>query len=161
MKDEEKITSYYNDKLTSFGPGAQGVGWKNDLTQKNRFRQLLRIVTVNAGFSINDLGCGTGDLLPFLQQNEFIDFVYRGYDALDTMIAHHEEAVVMSLPALEKAQHPELKQMASAIISEQEKEIAEMKRWRNNWFPGAPPAINMEMPGMSSSRGEQSRSSTK
>ena len=67
---------------------------------------------------------------------------------LDTMIAHHQGAVDMAKPALDKAQHQELKTMAKNIVADQEREIAEMKRYREQWFAGKPQAINMEMTGM-------------
>lgn len=67
---------------------------------------------------------------------------------LDTMIAHHQAAVEMAKPALAKAEHAELKTLATNIVAEQEKEIAQMKKWRDAWFAGKPAAINMEMAGM-------------
>lgn len=70
---------------------------------------------------------------------------------LDTMIAHHRGAVDMAGPCGAKAQHSEIKTLCSNIISSQEKEIGEMKAWRDKWFAGAAPAMNMEMPGMSDS----------
>jgi uncharacterized protein (DUF305 family) len=70
---------------------------------------------------------------------------------LDTMIAHHQGAVDMAKPAETKADHSELKTLAKNIIADQEKEIAQMKKWREEWFAGKPPAINMEMAGMSDS----------
>lgn len=67
---------------------------------------------------------------------------------LDTMIAHHQGAVDMARPALDKAQHQELKTMAKSIVSDQKREIAEMKRYREQWFGGKPQAMNMDMAGM-------------
>ena len=68
---------------------------------------------------------------------------------LDTMSRHHQSAVDMAKAAVEKAQHPELKAFAQKIIADQNKEIAQMKDWREKWFTGKPAAMNMEMPGMS------------
>ena len=70
---------------------------------------------------------------------------------LDTMIAHHQGAVEMAGPAAAKAQHAEIKTLAGNIISSQQTEIAQMKAWREKWFAGAAPAINMEMAGMKDS----------
>ena len=70
---------------------------------------------------------------------------------LDTMIAHHEGAVVMAKGIEGKAQHAELNTLAKNIIADQEKEIAQMKKWREEWFKDKPPAINMEMAGMNDS----------
>ena len=70
---------------------------------------------------------------------------------LDTMSAHHQGAVVMSGGCATKAQHAEIKTLCANIISSQQKEIADMKSWRDKWFPGAAPAMNMEMAGMNDS----------
>jgi uncharacterized protein (DUF305 family) len=67
---------------------------------------------------------------------------------LDTMIAHHQGAVEMAKPAAAKAQHTEVKTLATSIFTDQEKEIAQMRRWREEWFSGNPSAVNMEMAGM-------------
>ncbi|MBK8467387.1 MAG: DUF305 domain-containing protein [Chloracidobacterium sp.] len=70
---------------------------------------------------------------------------------LDTMIAHHQGAVDMAEPCGARAEHAEIKTLCANIITSQRKEIADMKAWREKWFPGAAPAINMEMAGMADS----------
>jgi uncharacterized protein (DUF305 family) len=70
---------------------------------------------------------------------------------LDTMVAHHQGAVDMAGPCTSRAQHAEIKTLCADIISSQQKEIADMKAWRDKWFPGSGPAVNMEMPGMADS----------
>ena len=70
---------------------------------------------------------------------------------LDTMIAHHQGAVDMAGPCGAKAQHAELKTLCTNIISSQTKEIGDMKSWRDKWFAGAAPAVNMQMSGMTDS----------
>jgi uncharacterized protein (DUF305 family) len=67
---------------------------------------------------------------------------------LDTMVSHHQGAVDMARPAETKAQHHELKELAGNIIRDQEREIAQMKQWRGEWYAGKPQAMNMEMSGM-------------
>jgi len=49
------------------------------------------------------------------------------------MIAHHEGAVEMAKMSADNAKHDEIKQLSEAIISAQEKEIAEMKQWQTAW----------------------------
>ena len=70
---------------------------------------------------------------------------------IDTMTAHHKEAVNMAKMVDDRTQNPEMKKFAIQIIADQEKEIAEMKSWRDNWYSGKPYAMNMEMPGMADS----------
>lgn len=70
---------------------------------------------------------------------------------IDMMVPHHEAAVEMAVLAQEKAEHPELKQMAAQIIADQEKEIAQLKTWRQEWYgsDSTPPMSAMPMlPGM-------------
>jgi uncharacterized protein (DUF305 family) len=64
------------------------------------------------------------------------------------MIAHHESAVTMAGVAREKAGHAELRTLAEQMSASQTTEIERMRAWRNDWYPSAPPAINMDMPGM-------------
>ncbi len=67
---------------------------------------------------------------------------------LDTMSGHHQAAIDMARPAETKAQHAEVKELARNIIRDQEREISQMKGWREQWFKDQPQAMNMAMPGM-------------
>jgi uncharacterized protein (DUF305 family) len=60
------------------------------------------------------------------------------YDArfIDSMIIHHRGAVEMAQEALEKAEREELKIMAQGIIDAQNIEIEQMRKWREEWYPG-------------------------
>lgn len=53
---------------------------------------------------------------------------------LSGMIVHHEGAVEMARAVLANGKHPELKQMAEAIISAQTTEILQMKSWQKSWY---------------------------
>jgi uncharacterized protein (DUF305 family) len=70
---------------------------------------------------------------------------------LDTMIAHHEGAVEMAKSAQSKSQNADVKTLAAKIISDQQREVGEMKRLREQWFAGKPSALNLAMPGMADS----------
>lgn len=67
---------------------------------------------------------------------------------IDTMTAHHQGAIDMAQTAESKAQKAELKSFARKIIEDQQREIAQMKQWRDKWYSGRPQGMNMEMPGM-------------
>lgn len=70
---------------------------------------------------------------------------------IDTMTHHHQGAIDMAKMAVGKTQNQELKAFAQKIIADQNKEIAQMKEWRDKWYAGKPAAMNMEMPGMNDS----------
>jgi len=70
---------------------------------------------------------------------------------IDTMMHHHQGAVEMAETVLTKSQNEELKKFAQKIINDQNKEIAQMRDWREKWFAGKPAAMNMEMTGMADS----------
>lgn len=72
----------------------------------------------------------------------------RELQFLDTMIVHHQAAVDMAILAETRAERSELKELAANIISEQEREIAKMSEWREQWFEGKTKAVNLEFPGM-------------
>jgi|CXWL01.1.fsa_nt_gi uncharacterized protein (DUF305 family) len=67
---------------------------------------------------------------------------------IDTMTVHHKGAVDMAKMVDGKTQNPDIKKFASQIIADQEKEIAQMRDWREKWFAAKATALNMEMPGM-------------
>lgn len=52
---------------------------------------------------------------------------------IEGMIPHHQGAIDMAKMALTSAKHDEIKRMAEAIISAQQKEIDEMNQWMKNW----------------------------
>lgn len=59
------------------------------------------------------------------------------YDAtfIDSMIVHHEGAITMAKQAQEQAERQEIKDLAQAIITAQEAEIAQLREWRTAWHP--------------------------
>lgn len=52
---------------------------------------------------------------------------------IDAMIPHHESAIMMAQMALQRAEKPEIKTLAEAIIQAQTAEIEQMKQWRAEW----------------------------
>lgn len=53
---------------------------------------------------------------------------------MENMIDHHSMAVMMAQMCLQKATHPELRQMCQNIISSQSSEIQQMQSWLNQWY---------------------------
>lgn len=64
---------------------------------------------------------------------------------IEQMIPHHEDAITMAKLAETKAVKPEVKKLATDIISSQSKEIDEMKSWYKNWFGRTLPIGNEVM----------------
>ncbi len=53
---------------------------------------------------------------------------------LEEMIVHHQGAVEMAKLALTNAKHKEVIDLSNAIISAQNKEIADMNSWLDSWY---------------------------
>lgn len=77
---------------------ARQVGWRDQVAQHTRFAQFLRAIrhSPQMPFHVADVGCGLGDLLPFLREQGFSALRYEGYDILRDMIeaasASHQDA---------------------------------------------------------------------
>lgn len=66
---------------------------------------------------------------------------------IEQMIPHHDGAIAMANLALEKAKHPEIKTLATAIIAAQTAEIQDMNDWYQDWFGTAAPKVSTGMMG--------------
>src|SRR5688572_1179786 len=66
---------------------------------------------------------------------------------IDMMVPHHQAAVEMAKVAQQRGEHPEVKDMAGAIVRAQEDEIGQMRNWRKSWFGSdeTPPMSRMPM----------------
>lgn len=53
---------------------------------------------------------------------------------IEQMIPHHDGAIAMAELALEKSKRSEIKTLAGAIITAQNKEIIDMTSWYKNWY---------------------------
>lgn len=83
----ETIRSYYTRKLHQYGPQPEGVDWNSVDSQTTRFQQLVKLIDGSENFSINDLGCGYGELISFFNNSGFREFIYYGYDLSPAMVA--------------------------------------------------------------------------
>lgn len=78
---------YYADRAGEKERTRQ-VGWRDRNAQHSRFEQFVRAIAhpAEASFEVADVGCGLGDLLPFLRGKGFAGLRYRGYDILPDMV---------------------------------------------------------------------------
>jgi SAM-dependent methyltransferase len=84
------VERYYSAKLAEHGPVAAGADWNSSESQELRFRELMKVCDRASRFTVNDIGCGYGALVPFLQRGGY-DFVYRGFDISAAMVAEARE----------------------------------------------------------------------
>ncbi len=85
-----ELIEYYDSKLSVHGHGPRAVDWKDNKAQETRFEILTQICTESSSFSVNDLGCGLGDLYSFLEKKGF-EFQYHGYDISSKMVTAAKE----------------------------------------------------------------------
>lgn len=56
---------------------------------------------------------------------------------IDAMVPHHQGALMMANMAVKKAHTSEVRTLARKMVSDQKKEIAQMKAWRKAWYNSA------------------------
>lgn len=93
-----EVADYYSSKLAEHGKTPRGVDWNGAEGQVLRFEQLAKVITHPADFSLNDLGCGYGALLDFLN-SRYQDFTYRGCDVSIDMIRAAQDRYSSNLNA--------------------------------------------------------------
>ncbi len=81
----EPAAQLYNERYTKFGRDIKTVGWGNDSDQSLRFDVLFRGFDL-VGKSILDVGCGLGDLVPYLLDRTYGNFTYIGIDVASKLI---------------------------------------------------------------------------
>lgn len=88
----DAVAGYYEDKLSRHGATARGMDWNSEDSQRLRFEQLCRLLPAAGAFSLNDVGCGGGELRAFLHgAGAQVD--YLGVDISPAMIeAAHARA---------------------------------------------------------------------
>jgi len=84
----DDVAAYYTDRILRFGATPPGVDWTCVPTQEMRFVQLLKVCDFRLPFALNDLGCGYGALLAYLdKRHRRADIDYLGVDVSPAMVA--------------------------------------------------------------------------
>ncbi len=95
----------------------------------------------NSAVAQNSGGMNHSGMKPGESMNHSMDIgpADANYDLrfIDSMIPHHQGALVMAQEVLQKSKRPELIKLAKGIITEQNKEITQMQLWRKQWYPKA------------------------
>ena len=55
---------------------------------------------------------------------------------INAMIPHHQDAIEASKAAASRAQREEIKALAREIVDGQQREVEQLRQWRQSWFPG-------------------------
>lgn len=89
LQPEIETARWYADKVRRFGYDHRGLGFRNRSSQEKRFEALLALGDFH-GRRLLDVGCGFGDLLPFLEARG-IRPRYTGLDLCEPMVARARE----------------------------------------------------------------------
>ena len=81
----DKTAELYNNRFDDFGRDIKTVGWGSQKDQRIRFEMLFRGIDPT-GKTILDVGCGLGDLIPFLEEQTNDNFNYIGIDIAEKLI---------------------------------------------------------------------------
>ena len=86
--DKKKLLELYEGRYARFGYDVKTIGWRDTESQHLRFDILAGIADLS-GCSICDLGCGFGDLYPYLLKR-FKKIDYLGIDLSEKLIEEAE-----------------------------------------------------------------------
>ncbi|MDP1801684.1 MAG: class I SAM-dependent methyltransferase [Bacteroidota bacterium] len=85
--DLGKIEKLYSENFDKFGIDSKSVGWNSPNTQQLRFEKLLMVVQNRSeSFSLNELGCGYGELFKYATLNGYNINLFNGYDISEKML---------------------------------------------------------------------------
>ena len=89
LEEKKRIIDFYDKRYEEFGYHVKSVGWGDKESQELRFKILSEISDLS-GCSICDVGCGFGDLYPYLLNN-FGKIDYLGIDISKKIIVEAKE----------------------------------------------------------------------
>jgi ubiquinone/menaquinone biosynthesis C-methylase UbiE len=84
-----KQSEMYTDKIRRYGTGVKALKWNNYGSASQRYVELVHDIDF-AEKSVLDVGCGTGNLLPYLL-GKAQNISYTGVDALAVFIQEAQE----------------------------------------------------------------------
>lgn len=85
--DLSKIEALYSDNIRKFGIDSRSVGWNSNEGQYLRFGKLLKMIDRSASFTLNELGCGYGELVKYMADEGYRCTSYFGADISEEMLA--------------------------------------------------------------------------
>jgi len=109
--EKDALLKLYSDRVAEMGYDVRSVGWKSTEDQTLRFK-ILSEIGVRAGDSVCDVGCGFGDLYPYLVETVG-PVSYLGVD------------ISAELVEVAKKRHPELRFLVADILADGYAETAD------------------------------------
>lgn len=93
------------------------------------------VVSIAATLLDNDDSASGADMTTSQMMSELQDKSGDDFDAtfIASMVEHHQGAIDMAELAESRAKHDEVKQLSQDIISAQEREMAQMRQWQQQW----------------------------
>ena len=89
-----EVERLYTEGIAKYGFNSQSVGWKDEESQKLRFKKLVELIDDKDKFiTVNELGCGYGAMFDFLKKSNFNISHYRGYDISKKMIENAKKFI--------------------------------------------------------------------
>ena len=94
MLNLSKIKKLYDSNLKKYGLDSMAVGWNSKECQILRFDRLVHSLCLSDNpFSINELGCGYGELFKYLEGSNLNVKSFDGYDISEAMISAANEYI--------------------------------------------------------------------
>jgi ubiquinone/menaquinone biosynthesis C-methylase UbiE len=87
--EQQAVIAAYSERLRSHGADVRTLNWGSRASQERRF-EVIAEAGIRSGMSVLDVGCGLGDLLPWLNARG-IEVDYTGLDVTPGMIASCRE----------------------------------------------------------------------
>ena len=93
------------------------------------------LVVSFAATQLDEADAGGNEMTMTQMTEDLADKSGDEYDAafIASMIEHHQSAIDMAELSAGRAQHEEIKQLSEEIIEAQEREIAQMRQWQQDW----------------------------
>lgn len=79
------VEKYYTSRIQRHGATPAGVDWNGEVSQRNRFNQLMKVVRPDQDYTIADIGCGYGALFSHIRDDGRLR-KYLGVDVSAEMI---------------------------------------------------------------------------
>jgi SAM-dependent methyltransferase len=85
---------FFEEQIEKYGLNPEGVNWGTKESQYKRFEIIEELIPDMSDSSVLDLGCGFGDFYIYLQEKGNLPELYKGADAVPSMVEKAKERVL-------------------------------------------------------------------